>query len=361
MTIVWLLPNLNIGGGVRAAVELGSQLTKRNHIVYLVIPKGRKKIKIYDGLNIIECGLKSKNPILAVLFGLTFMIFKIPKCDIIIGSMPPFAILSKVIGWFKQIPSVNYVLNDDVNFFNDKTYIKSDVLLRIYRFFARLSIRHTKIITNSHWTATRVVSEGGAKPFAIVPSGYNPNIFKPQNSLINKHQDTVLMTIGRKVRWKGLSDLIQALNLIDKEKFPFRLLIVTQEDLDTVDAKFAYEIIKPVNDEELVSLYHRGDIYIHPSWFEGFGLPPLEAMACGIAVISTDCGGVREFLTDGVNALIVPPREPRTLARAIEKLIENPDLRNRLVENGLKVAPDWTWERIADKFENALNEIRYTY
>ncbi|MBM3325808.1 MAG: glycosyltransferase family 4 protein [Calditrichaeota bacterium] len=354
MRIAWLLPNLHSGGGVRAALELGSRLAQRGHTFYLFVPRGRRKMSAQEGINIIECGPKVKNPLLAVFVGLGSMLFKIPQCDVIIGSMPPYALLARWIGWLRQIPSVNYVLNDDVHFFDDRSFIKSTWVLKVYRFAARRSIRKMLIMTNSHWTATRIVAEGGERPFAIVQSGFEPVQFFSEQIKNPDNKETVLMTVGRRARWKGLTDLITALNFIDKQRFQFYLIIATQENLDLTQANFDYKIIKPEGDGALAALYRRADIFIHPSWFEGFGLPPLEAQACGAAVISTDCGGVREFLTNGENALIVPPRQPRALARAIEKLIEDPELRRRLRERGLETASNWTWERMADKFEHAL-------
>ncbi|HHE46704.1 MAG TPA: glycosyltransferase, partial [Bacteroidetes bacterium] len=97
--------------------------------------------------------------------------------------------------------------------------------------------------------------------------------------------------------------------------------------------------------------------FIHSSWFEGFGMPPLEAQACGLAVISTDSGGVREFLTDQVNALIVPPREPRTMAAAVERIIGDETLRRRLISGGLESCVNFTWDRVADRFEDALHRL----
>jgi glycosyltransferase involved in cell wall biosynthesis len=80
-------------------------------------------------------------------------------------------------------------------------------------------------------------------------------------------------------------------------------------------------------------------------------------MACGLAVVATDSGGVREYLRNGENTLIVSPREPCSLARAIQKLMEDSDLRRRLTKQGLADSLDFTWDKAADKFEKALLEI----
>ena len=86
-------------------------------------------------------------------------------------------------------------------------------------------------------------------------------------------------------------------------------------------------------------------------------MPPLEALASGLAVVATDSGGVREFLRDRENALLVSPREPRALAKAIRMLMLDSNLRRRLAERGLAEARLFTWESAADKFEQALQAI----
>jgi len=163
-----------------------------------------------------------------------------------------------------------------------------------------------------------------------------------------------LVAVGRKPLWKGMPELIEALNQINQEQYSFVLKVLTQDDLDFSRATFEYEIVKPANDTELAEHYRWGDIFVHSSWFEGFGLPPLEAQACGLAVVATNSGGVCEFLKHKENALIVPPREPRTMAKAVVKLIEDQKLRDRLIKRGLETCQDFTWDRLTDKFESVL-------
>ncbi len=83
-------------------------------------------------------------------------------------------------------------------------------------------------------------------------------------------------------------------------------------------------------------------------------------MACGTPVVTTDCKGVRDFVLDGENALMVPPKEPEALAQSIIKVMKDHDLQEKLTDNGLITAQKFTWERVIDVFEkafaDALNE-----
>jgi glycosyltransferase involved in cell wall biosynthesis len=357
MRIAWLMPNLHVSGGAITAIELAERMTRKGHELYLMLPSGRSRWKRAINANVIECGLQLTNPLTTIPFAIVAMALKLPKVDLIVASAPPYAILARSIAFVRGIQSVNYCLSDEVHIFDDRSYLHSVALLKLYHSIARYSIRRTNIITNSLWTATKIVAEKGEKPFAIVPSGYNPSIFYPNQENVLHNKENRLLTIGRHMRSKGLPDLIDALNLIDLTKYPFILRIVSQDQLDLSKARFNFEIYKPTVGEDISAHYRWAEIFINPSWFEGFGMPPLEAQACGCGVISTDCGGIKEFLRDEVNALIVPPREPRTMARAVIRLMEDLELMSRLIKEGLVTCQDFTWDKAADKFEAALNSI----
>ena len=314
-------------------------------------------MNIENGIDVIECGLAVRNPLLAVPFGLLGMLRKMPSADIVIGSMPTHALIAAFIGKRQGVPAINYVLGNDVHFFDDKSHIKSAILLYIYKLIARVAIKGHYLITNSHQTAVWCVSEGGSRPQAIINSGFNPEYFYPSATKDPCRSVKTLVTIGRNQPSKGLADLISALNMVDQKKNQFKLIVVSQDNPDMKLANFEFEIVKPASDSELAVIYRSGDIYINSSWSEGFGLPPLEAQACGLAVISTNCGGVREYLKDGENSLIVPPREPQSMCRAVERIIQDDALKSRLIESGLNTCREFSWDRISSEFEAALERI----
>jgi glycosyltransferase involved in cell wall biosynthesis len=105
------------------------------------------------------------------------------------------------------------------------------------------------------------------------------------------------------------------------------------------------------DDEKLADLYSSCDVFLFSSWFEGFGIPPLEAMACGLPVVTTACGGVNDFAKDGVNALIVPPRNPKVAAEAVLRLLSNNTLAEHIKKEGLKTVNHFTWSKAIDKME----------
>lgn len=103
---------------------------------------------------------------------------------------------------------------------------------------------------------------------------------------------------------------------------------------------------------------HLPTVVACPSWYESFPLPPLEGMACGAPVITTNIG-TEDYAFNGENALVVPPRDPKKMAEAILELLKNEDLRERLRKAGPKKAKEFTWDRTTDTIDSILRrEVR---
>jgi len=112
--------------------------------------------------------------------------------------------------------------------------------------------------------------------------------------------------------------------------------------------------------EDLPSLYSMADLFAFPSLYEGFGIPPLEAMACRTPVLASDRGALPE--TTGGCALLVDPESVEAIAEGMVRLLSDDELRTDFVERGVKWAGRFTWERAAAEtirvYEQALVETR---
>jgi glycosyltransferase involved in cell wall biosynthesis len=109
------------------------------------------------------------------------------------------------------------------------------------------------------------------------------------------------------------------------------------------------------NEHELSCLYTGASLLVQPSLAEGFGLPPLEAMACGVPVLSSDAGSLSEVLGDA--AELLPPREPAAWAAAVQRLLADRLLRADRIERGLRRAAGFTWERTARETRAIYGEV----
>jgi glycosyltransferase involved in cell wall biosynthesis len=113
-----------------------------------------------------------------------------------------------------------------------------------------------------------------------------------------------------------------------------------------------------LSSEQVVDRLRASDALLLPSLDEGLPTVILEAMACGIPVVATDCGGVSEAITDGVEGLLVPPRDSAALAQALERLWRDPQLGARMGEAGRRTATSrFTLERQLDEFLAMYREV----
>jgi glycosyltransferase involved in cell wall biosynthesis len=103
----------------------------------------------------------------------------------------------------------------------------------------------------------------------------------------------------------------------------------------------------------LAELYSEADLIFVPSWFESFPLQPIEAMACGTAVVTTKIG-TEDYARDNDTAIVIEPRNSNSLAFAIINLINDVDLRNRISRAGLRESQKFTWEHSAKEIKSAF-------
>ncbi|MDB6066687.1 MAG: hypothetical protein JWR26_2895 [Pedosphaera sp.] len=102
-----------------------------------------------------------------------------------------------------------------------------------------------------------------------------------------------------------------------------------------------------VEDADLPDLYRAAEVFVYPSLYEGFGMPPIEAMACGCPVISSACGSLGEVLGDA--AVVVDPEDVDSMARQLTALAGDEGLRERLRKEGLLQARRYDWKRTAEE------------
>ena len=113
--------------------------------------------------------------------------------------------------------------------------------------------------------------------------------------------------------------------------------------------------INSMNHEDIVELYNSVDCLLFPSWYEGFGFPPLEAMACGIPVISSNAASLPEIVGDA--GLMYKPNDLNGMIKGLISIIDNESIRKHMIANGLKQASKFTWEDNLKKTVNVYQSI----
>jgi alpha-1,3-rhamnosyl/mannosyltransferase len=196
---------------------------------------------------------------------------------------------------------------------------------------------------------------------AVVTTVYNgvASRFRPRESVVPSARGVgtrTVLYVGRSDPYKGLVVLVEAFaRLRDACPFPVRLAIAGGKDPRYPEAsqraselglETSVDWLGYVGDDALVAIYQDADVLVLPSRYEGFGLPVLEAMACGTPVVCSNGGALPEVAGDA--ALCVNPEDVGGLALAIERVLTDSELRGGLVGKGVRQAARFTWMRMAE-------------
>jgi glycosyltransferase involved in cell wall biosynthesis len=226
-------------------------------------------------------------------------------------------------------------------------------------FFKRRLRYASHILTVSNYVKNEIIEELGVPHHAITCVYEAPApIFapKPESEVakileIHGWPKEYVLFVGTLEPRKNLSLLIQAL-FMAKTKIP--LVLVgwrgwgRSEWLQEIRAHGLDErvfIAGYVDEATLVSLYSGASVFVYPSLYEGFGLPILEAMACGCPVICSDVSSLPEVAGDA--ALLIDPQRPEELSHALDKVLTDSELREQMVIRGLERARKFTWQETA--------------
>ena len=199
-----------------------------------------------------------------------------------------------------------------------------------------------------------MIAEYGSAPLAVINSGIDHHVFRMTTPPADRSPATVGFPF-RTEEFKGAGDAVAALAQV-RERFP---------DLEAWAFGAAPGRALPTwirylhagSDEDIAALLNRLAIFIVPSWFEGWGLPGIEASACGAALVTTDNGGARDYAEDGRTALVVPPGDPRLLADRILRLIEQTEERKQIAWRGMQRALSYRWDDASDSLEAVLLSV----
>jgi glycosyltransferase involved in cell wall biosynthesis len=221
---------------------------------------------------------------------------------------------------------------------------------------ARQLPRHLTVSENSK---KDIVAQMRVHPdtLHIVPVGVDQQQFRPLPH-VARVRGRLMTTASADVPLKGLTYLIEALAKVRAERDDAHLVVIGQPrhksaipaQIERLGLTDAVEFVTGVSDERIVELYAEAEIAVVPSLYEGFSLPAIEAMACGVPLVTTTGGALPEVVgPNGENAMTVAPRDPGALAQQIIDVLNNDELRARLGERGRRRVLDrFTWRRTAE-------------
>ena len=297
--IFYLIPHADITGGNKVVFEQADRLVSRGYPVFILTDKGEMPKWIDTKA-------------------------EMARKDLWTGRFRQEDVL--IFTWDYD---VDYVLRQECRrFYLIQHFIHPIELIFKLPFDGFLSV--------SKWIQEHTLGKYGVVSF-LVPNGVDHEVFYPRQNVEREKEYVLSIDWRNGPEWKGFVDVEEAVRIV-RETLP--------------NLRFA--AVGGQTPHEMAEHYSRAAVYVSGSWYEGFGLPLLEAMACGCPVITTDNKGSDEFAIHGETCMKVPVRKPEKMAEAILRILREDHLRERLVKNGLGIAQHYTWGPSIDILEYCL-------
>ena len=197
--------------------------------------------------------------------------------------------------------------------------------------------------------------------YKVIPNGVDIPRFAGAVPLARWQDGTPnVLFVGRHEPRKGLLDLLKAHRILRKTGYEERLLVVGSGPQEREARRYvatrglkAVEFLGRVTDAEKAQLFRTADVFASPATGgESFGIVLLEAMAAGAPIVASDIHGYKGVVRRGREGLLVPPHEPKELATAIARLLDDPGLRAEMSAAGRARAEEFSWPRVTAKVED---------
>jgi len=239
---------------------------------------------------------------------------------------------------------------------------KRFTLRRWYAFLdmqTRVARRIPRLITVSESSRRDIVTamQVESERLHVVPVGANPAVFRPLPN-VRRVPGRIMTTASADVPMKGLSFLLEAVAKLRTEHPDAHLVVIGKSKgksripplIDRLGLDDAVQFVHGVTTERIVELYAEAEVAAVPSLYEGFSLPAVEAMACGVPIVATTGGALPEVIgRDGETGLLVAPGDISALAAALGRALDDAELRTRSGAAGrARVLERFTWRNTAE-------------
>lgn len=370
LMINYEFPPLGGGGGVIAS-QIAAEFAHRHEVDVLTTgQRGLPKLEVIDGVKVYRVSVLGRGdkatatltslltfPLSSVLKGIRLCREK--KYDVIsthfaVPTGPTGVVLSKLFG----LPNVLSTYGGDI-------YDPSKGLSPHRHFVLRKVVEYvlnhsTYVLAESKDVKCRALSHYKVKKeITIIPSGLKVPLFEntTRTELGLSEDDFLIIAIGRLVKRKGLEYLLQA---VAKIQIPtIKVLLISdgpeREHLESLAAALGIGqqivFLGTVSEERKFQYLSASDLFVLPSLHEGFGIVFLEAMYCGLPIVTTDTGGQTDFVKDGHNGFLVPVGDAEAIAEKIVTLFQSQDLRRQMSSNNRKDVKRFSISVTAERYE----------
>jgi len=349
MKISFLLPCLiKIPvGGVKIIYRYASELQKLGHEVTIISPKS-EGYRLRDLLKVGAIRIRDRwhgvedQPYYETPKGVEHLIIPAPDPKFIPDGEVLIATAWQTAFWVDELPAEKgekfYYIQNLETYLGDTELIQSTWKLPM------------KKIVIARWLK-EAAEEMGEEAYGPVPIALDPDEFSLDRPIDTRPQRVTMLY--HRLPIKGGSEGIEILKNVKETHPKLKAIIFAARKPSATIPEWIELRIRP-DTPQLREIYNSTSVFLHTSHQEGWGMPPMEAMACGCAVVAAANEGVQEFITDGETGFLKPIGDVSALTEAICTLLDNDELRIQLAEAGRNAVQQFTWEKNVRKFELIL-------
>lgn len=228
-------------------------------------------------------------------------------------------------------------------------------------YYDRLYKHTPKLFACISHSLSDILTERYGRSNLIILNGIDSKLYYPlKNSTRSKTTTKILLIGSPYIDFKGFDLALLILSDLLVEHFSLEITWITPIPYTPPSNLPIHFVINPT-EQILAATIRSQDILLSTSWYESFSLPPLEAMSSGVAVVATDNSGIKTYAQNEYNCLLQAPGDKDGLKVALKRLIEDIDLRDSLIKNGLHTASMFSFDRMISTLERHLYEVSYFY
>lgn len=358
MRIVTPILGMHLTGGLRITLQYACGLAMRGHRVYLVTPE-HGSVAYFGTLPGVKqvVARSGPRPPLGYLGDIAAIARAIPECDVLIAhgwqSVVP-AVLRRKAAQFGVVYVMHHRYRETEGFASSRGL---GAKLRCEAVLGTVGRMDLTRVAVSSWIAQEEVERHG-RTVSVVSNGVDLKVFAPgPPTLTPGRARKWVMVLGRGKRIKGYREALDILRMVRVQEPTAGLLLVGQDCRLSVPVGMPVIRVAPENDAELRAAYCSADVLLYTSLSEGFGLPPLEAMACGTPVVAFNCGGVSDFLANSQNCVCVPVGDCAGAATGVLRILLDDGLAGSLRAGGFETARRFSMEAMIDGIGTVLTRL----
>jgi len=322
--VVYILPSNKISGGVAVIIKHANMLRDNGYNVFL--------LSVSESESPWVVWVENNVPIFSIKSIAKHMLEDI---DILIMT---FWETVKIARTIKANRKIYFVQSDERKFYDSSEKIKQ---------VQSTYVKGFEYITEAKWIQEWLKKEFGIQAY-YVPNGIDQNLFYKTECIEKKTKLRVLLEGALTIPFKGVADAYQAVKDLNCE-----IWIVSNDGVPPRNWRYN-KFFNSVPMSKMREIYSSCDVMLKMSRIEGFFGPPMEAMACGCAVVVGKCTGYDEYIISGHNALVVEQGDIHGATQAVKRLLENVSMRNKLISNGYETVKQWPWKNTLNNLEIVL-------